>query len=370
VRPDVLGKKALNRATLGRQLLLRRSDLSVLQAVEHLVGLQAQVPSNPYIALWSRLAEFRPESLARLLEDRKVVRLPLMRATIHLVSADDCLELRPLMQPVLDAELDRHSEYGPALRELDLEPVLQAARLVLAESPRTGPELRASLADGTPGANPAALAYACRNRLALVQVPPRGVWGRTSQVTTTTAEDWLGRPLETAPSLENAVLRYLAAFGPAATADVSAWSRLTGLREVVERVRPELRTFRDERGRELFDLPDAPRPDPETPAPPRFLPEYDNLLLSHADRGRFHHDRARPSDVRGPVRGTVLSDGAVCGVWRVERERRGEHATLVVEHVVRLTKLAKSGLEDEGRRLLCLVAADATDHDVSFVAAG
>src|SRR5690349_13936503 len=210
VRPDVLGKKALNRATLGRQLLLRRSDLSVLQAVEHLVGLQAQVPSNPYIALWSRLAEFRPESLARLLEDRKVVRLPLMRATIHLVSADDCLELRPLMQPVLDAELDRHSEYGPALGELDLEPVLQAARLVLAESPRTGPELRASLADGTPGANPAALAYACRNRLALVQVPPRGVWGRTSQVTTTTAEAWLGRPLETAPSLENAVLRYLA----------------------------------------------------------------------------------------------------------------------------------------------------------------
>jgi hypothetical protein len=368
VRPDVLGTKTLNRATLERQLLLRRSDMGVLEAVEHLVGLQAQVPLNPYSALWSRLADFRPESLARLLEDREVVRLPLMRATIHLVSADDCLALRPLVQPVLDAELARHPEHGPALREVDLEPVLAAARILLAESPRTGPELRAALAERFPDANAAALAYACRNHLALVQVPPRGVWGRAAQVTTTTAEAWLGRPLSATPSLENAVLRYFAAFGPAATADVSAWSRLTGLREVVERLRPELRAFRDERGRELFDLPDAPRPHPETAAPPRFLPEYDNLLLSHADRRRFHHDRGRLSSVRGPVQGTVLSDGFVCGVWRIERERRGKRATIVVEHVVRLTKQARSDLEDEGRGYLGLVAADAIGHEVRFVA--
>src|SRR5262245_31393763 len=306
VRPDVLGAKTLNRATLERQLLLCRSDMGVVEAVEHVVGLQAQIPLNPYSALWSRLVGFQPEALARLLEDRQVVRLPLMRSTIHVVSAADCLALRPLMQPVLDAELARHPEFGPALREVDLETVLAAARALLAEGPRTGPQLRAALAERFPEVNPAALAYACRKRLALVQVPPRGVWGQTAQVTSTTAEAWLGRPLSATPSLENVVLRYFAAFGPAAIADVSTWSRLTGLREVIERVRPRLRTFRDERGRELFDLPDAPRPDPDTHAPPRFLPEYDNVLLSHADRSRFYLDRERRSPVRGPIQGTVL----------------------------------------------------------------
>ena len=251
------------------------------------------------------------------------MRLPLMRATIHLVSAADCLALRPLVQPVLDAELARHPQYAPALRDVDLAPVMAVARELLAERPRTGPQLRAALAAQFPGADGAALAFACRNRLALVQVPPRGLWGRSAAVTTTTAEAWLGRPLDPAPSLENAVVRYLAAFGPATVADVSAWCRLTALRDVVERLRPRLRTFRDERGRELFDLPDAPRPDADTPAPPRFLPEYDNALLSHADRSRLYIDRARLSAVSGPVQGTVLSDGFVCGVCHVEHARGG-----------------------------------------------
>ena len=367
-RPEVLGARALNRATLERQLLLRRSTLSVLEAVERLVGLQAQIPLNPYTALWSRLDDFRPEALAQLLEERRVVRLPLMRSTIHLVSADDCLELRPLVQPVLDGELARHPEYGPALRDVDLRPVLAAARLLLAERPRTGGELRAELGKRFPDANAAALAYACRNRLALVQVPPRGLWGRTSQVTSTTAEAWLGRPLSRKPSIENAVLRYLAAFGPARVADLAMWSRLTGLREVVERLRPQLRTFRDERGRELFDLPHAPRPDPDVPAPPRFLPEYDNVLLSHADRSRFAIDRARFSWVRAPIQGTVLFDGVVCGTWRVEQERREERATLVVELVVRLSKRAQAAVAAEGRRYLRFAGEHATEHEVRLVA--
>jgi hypothetical protein len=368
---DVLSDRALNRATLERQLLLRRSSMSPLRAIEHLVGLQAQVPLNPYTALWSRLEGFRPEDLAQLLEDRKVVRMALMRATIHLVSADDCMLLRPLMQPVLDGELARHAEYGPALDGVDIDAALEFARPLLAERPRTGRELRALMEERFPDANAAALAYACRCRLALVQVPPRGVWGRSAQVASTTAETWLGRPLALRPSLDDVVLRYLGAFGPAAVADLATWSRLTGLREVVERLRPSLRVFRDERGRELFDLPAAPRPDPETPAPPRFLPEYDNVVLSHADRSRFlSARRASFAQVSTPIHGSVLHDGHLCGTWRLERNRRADSALLVIDHVVRLPKRAASSITAEGRRLLRFVAADASTRDVRFVSVG
>jgi hypothetical protein len=187
--------------------------------------------------MWSRLEGFDPDALGRLLLDRKVVRIVVMRATIHLVTADDALGLRPLVQPVLDAELARHREYGPPLRGVDLEPVLAFAREVLAERPLSGTRLRAALHDRFPDHDAAALAYACRNYLALVQVPPRGLWRRSGQVTSTTAESWLGRPLEPKPSIDDAVLRYFGAFGPATVADVTTWSRLTGMREVVERLR-------------------------------------------------------------------------------------------------------------------------------------
>jgi len=366
---EVLSRQTLNRATLERQLLLRRASRTALDAVEHLVGLQAQIPLNPYTGLWSRLERFRPDELAALLEERRVVRTVVMRATIHLVSADDCLRLRPLVQPVLHAELGRHPEFAPRLRGVDLEPVLAFARRLLAERPRTGGELRAALAERFPEHDPAALAYACRCLLPLVQVPPRGVWGRTAQVSSTTAEAWLGRPLAADPSIDDTVLRYLAAFGPATVADVATWSRLTALRAVVERLRPHLRTFRDERGRELFDLPDAPRPEPDTPAPPRFLPEYDNALLSHADRSRFRRDEERPrSGVTGPVHGMVLSDGLLCGSWRLERDRDTGSATLVVTQLERLTKRAGASVAAEGRRFLRFVAADADGHDVRFEA--
>ncbi|MGH9277728.1 MAG: winged helix DNA-binding domain-containing protein [Acidimicrobiales bacterium] len=320
----ILSRRALNRATLERQLLLRRSPMGVTEAVAHLVGLQAQVPVDPYTALWSRLDGFAPDDLGGLVTDRSVVRTVLMRGTIHLVTAADCLELRAHFQPVLDKELARHPDYGPALAGIDLAPVLEASRPLLAE-PRTPARLRAALAERFPELDAGALAYACRNHLALVQAPPRGVWGRTGQVAWVDAEAWLGGPVATAPSIDRLVLRYLAAFGPASVADVATWSRLTGLREVIDRLSPGLRRFRDERRRDLVDLPDAPRPDPDTPAPVRFLPEYDNLLLSHDDRSRFY-DRSVSSD--GPVRGTVLHDGVVRGIWRVERASR----RLVVEH--------------------------------------
>ena len=185
---EVLSTRALNRATLARQLLLERDTRTPLATVEHLVGMQAQVPHNPYTGLWSRLANFRPESLSELLERREVVRVGVMRGTIHLVTADDCLLLRPLMQPVLDAQLNRHGEHAPSLRGVDLEPIVELARTVLEEKPRSGTELRAIFAERFPDLNAAALTHACQICLAFVQVPPRGLWGRSAQVRSTTVE--------------------------------------------------------------------------------------------------------------------------------------------------------------------------------------
>ena len=321
---------------------------------------------NAYTALWSRLERFEPKRLAKLLEERQVVRIAVMRATIHLVSAEDCLVLRPLSCNRCSTPSSRATASTDTW--LASSTSSQCSRLpepLLADRPRTGPELRAALAEAFPDDDATALAYACRNHLALVQVPPRGIWGLTAQVASTTAEAWLGLPLATSASLDHVVLRYLAAFGPASVADVATWSRLTRLREVVERLRPQLRLFRDEKGRELFDLPDAPRPDPDTPAPTRFLPEYDNVLLSHGDRSRFYADRARLSAVTGPVHGTVLSDGVVCAVWRIERDTSAGQAVLMISKVVRLTKRATAAVVAEGHRFLRFAAADAA-HDVRF----
>ncbi len=309
---DVLSLRALNRATLERQSLLRRSAMTPLEAVRHLVGLQAQLPLNPYLGLWSRIEGFDPAELGRLMEDRQVVRAPVMRSTIHLVTADDCLPLRALAQPALDRQLERHREYAPRLRDVDADAVIAFATPLL-ERPHTLAQLRAALKGQFPDRDPAALSLLCRNRLTLVQVPPRGVWGRTAPITVATAEAWTGRARPGRPSIDGVVLRYLAAYGPSSVADVAAWFGLTGLREVLERLRPRLRTFRDPKGRELFDLPDASRPDPDSPAPVRFLPEYDNVLLSHADRSRFGFDAVAAAWIAPPVQGTTLHDGRVIG---------------------------------------------------------
>jgi hypothetical protein len=248
-------------------------------------------------------------------------------------------------------------------------PVLEVARPLLAEAPLTGTQLRAALAEHFPDLHAGALAYACRNLLAFVQVPPRGLWGRTAQVRSTTAEAWLGRPLVAEPSIDDVTLRYIAAFGPVTPGDVAAWSRLTGFRAVVDRLRPRLRTFRDERGRELVDLPDAPRPDPDTPAPPRFLPEYDNALLSHADRGRFvAGDGAAALPWGGaPLNGAVLVDGTCSACWRIDRPKGDDRATLVVHHLDGLGPGDAEAVAAEGARVLAFLAADAADHDVRLV---
>ena len=241
VPPPTLTSRALNRATLARQLLLERAPLGVEDVVGRLVGLQAQVPHDPYTALWSRIEGFDPVALSDALISRRLVRTSRDARDDPPRHRGRRLALRPLVQPVLDAELARHRDFAPLLRGVDLEPVLAYARTALGERPLTGPQLRAALAERFPLHDAAALAYACRCKLALVQVPPRGVWGKAAQVTVATAESWLGKPLDRSATLDEVVFRYFAAFGPATVADVTTWCRLTGLRAVVERLRPRLR---------------------------------------------------------------------------------------------------------------------------------
>jgi hypothetical protein len=364
---EVLSQRALNRALLARQLLLRREERSIPGAIQDLVGMQAQVPGNPYIALWSRLDGFQPDELSRLIAGRHAVRTSLMRATIHLVTARDCLALRPVMQPVLERTF-ASSAFARNTAGIDLEALLAAGRALLEERPRTRAELRPDLAERWPGYDADSLSAAIGFLLATVHVPPRGLWGQRGPARLTTVEAWLGRPVHTDPSPDEAVLRYLAAFGPATVADIRTWSRLRGLRAVIERLRPSLATFRDERGRELFDLPGAPHPDPETPAPPRFLPEYDNILLSHDDRGRILRDNKglRLPAGRGGELGSVLVDGFLGGMWRIRRV--AGKATLVIEPSGSWTRADQTAVAEEGARLLAFMAADADDHDL-FVGA-
>ena len=363
--PEVLTVRALNRATLARQLLLERASVSPIDAVHHLVGLQAQIPNNPYVGLWSRLAGFDPMSVSDLVHDRALVRLTVMRGTLHLVTADDCLLLRPLMQPVLDDERRHHRDFAPLLEGVDLEPVIAFGREVLSERALSGTELRAAMQDRFPDLDAGALAFACRSGLALVQVPPRGEWGRSSQVRLMTVEAFLGRPVEAQPSIDDVVLRYLGAFGPATTSDISAWCRLRGMAEVVERLRPRLRVFRNERGRELFDLPEAPRPDPGVPAPIRFLPEYDNLWLAHDDRSRvLTEDDGRWMQLASaPFRGSVLIDGWLRASWHLEGRAKDGKATLFVRPTGRLSKRTVASVSAEARRLLRMIGDP--DDDVS-----
>ncbi len=360
---EVLGPRALNRATLERQMLLRRRKLPAEEAIEHLVGLQAQAPNPPYVGLWTRLEGFRPAELARLIEERRAVRIALMRNTVHLVTARDCLALRPLVQPVFDRGL--HSSRA-GIEGVDIEALVAAGRALLEERPRTAKELGEVLRERWPGRDPASLARAIRHLVPLVQVPPRGIWGKSGRAAHTTAEAWLGRPLDPNPSLDALVARYLGVFGPATVKDVQTWSGLTRLGEVTERLRSRLRTFRDEHGKELFDLPDAPRPDPDTPSPPRFLPEFDNLILSHSVRTRViaNDYRKAIASKNGMVPATVLVDGFVRGTWKTERARG--KATLVIEPFEPLAKKDRDALAKEGEQLVRFTGEGAETFEVRF----
>lgn len=313
---EILNRRALNRATLARQLLLERSAMPPLAAVHHLAGLQAQTTATWYTGLWGRLADFDPHLMSDLLERREVVRISVMRGTIHLVTAADALAFRPVLQVVHERMLQ--GSFGRKLAGLDLAAIAAAGREMVNQEPLTFDELGRRLLGVWPDRDRLALAMAVRFREALVQVPPRGLWKRSGQARHTSAEAWLGRALCTDDRPDDLVMRYLAAFGPASVMDIQAWSGLTRLAEVVDRVRPGLAVFADERGRELFDVPDAPRPGADVEAPVRLLYDYDNLFLSHGDRSRVIPDdlRVELPDKPGPHYGMVLIDGMIGGWWQ------------------------------------------------------
>jgi hypothetical protein len=358
---DVLTQRQLNRSLLARQMLLERQSRPAIEVIEHLVGMQAQVPSDPYTALWSRIEGFDPAELSTLIEERRAVRATaLLRTTIHLVSARDCLTIRAAMQPVLERAF-RYSPFAKALPDVDVDEVVSTGVELLDERPMTMSELGRRLEERWAGRDPTSLSYAIRYLVPLVQVPPRGLWGRGGLPVSVTVESWLGKPADPAPAIDELVVRYLAAFGPASAKDVQTWSWLTGIREVLERLRPRLRTFRDDAGRELFDVADGPMPDPDTPAPVRFLPEYDNITLSHDDRTRIID---RQYGLERWMRGSVLVDGFVRGTWRLDGKRE---AVLSVRLFDVTDGRQRGEVEDEAGRLLAFLTAGAQTRDLRFV---
>jgi hypothetical protein len=363
---QVLSRRALNRALLARQLLLHRVRLSAAATIERLVGMQAQVPDLPYVGLWSRLEGFRHEQLSLLVESRRAVRASMHRCTIHLVTARDYLRLRPLFQPVLQHGFETGSPFGRQIAGVDRGALLAAGRALLDERPLTVSELGKLLGERWPGSPPEPLAYAVRYMAPLVFVPPRGTWGGRGQVRTTTVEAWLGRPVGPASSIDDLVMRYLGSFGPATVADMQAWSGMTRMRDVFERLRPELRTFHDERGRDLFDLRSAPRPDPDSPAAPRFLPDYDNILLAHADRSRILGPGKHLGmfDSNAVMKGSLLVDGFVRAIWIPIKDERSSKL-LITPFDEPIPKQDRDPVVEEGLRLLAFLGPG-EKHTVQF----
>ncbi|MET7404139.1 winged helix DNA-binding domain-containing protein [Streptomyces parvulus] len=344
-----LDARTLGRATLARQLLLDRADHPVLDAVAHLGGLQAQEPQEPFVGLWSRLRGFRPPDLSDLLTGRRVVRTHLMRRTVHLVTAEDALAWRPRHDAMLRGRV--LGTYRRELEGVDLAELAAAGRAVMADGePRSMGDLARALTDRWPEPGPRALGEMLVAALIpMVQLPPRGLWRTRAGVRNAPFATWLGRdadppaPPGTDPVGQELVRRYLAAFGPAASADLRAWCGLAGLPAAVTAVRGELVAFRDERGRELLDLPDAPRPDPGTPAPVRFLPAFDNAVLGYQDRARIIDDAHRGLSVTGAR--FVLVDGRVAATWTVE------DGTVAVTPLRRLSRTDRAQVAEEGRAL-------------------
>ncbi|MFI7059531.1 winged helix DNA-binding domain-containing protein [Kribbella sp. NPDC050124] len=355
----VLSAKAVNRATLARQMLVERADVSAVDAVGRLAGMQGQEPKHPYVGLWSRVDRFAEADLDQAVEERAVVRATLFRGTLHLVTAEDYLRFRTTLAPVLEAGLRMLQERGEGLEP---EKVVKAARKLLAKEPLTFTEVRDALQKEFPAVNERALGFCTRMMVPLVMYPTGARWGWPANARFTPAEEWVGGKLHTKAEPEELVVRYLEAFGPATPADFQTWSGLPKAKPLFDGL--ELEEFTDEAGKPLYDVPDGPRPDPDTPAPVRFLPEFDNLLLAHAKRERIIADKHKPAvftkNLR--VKATYTVDGVVAGLWTAATKRGV--ATLTLTPFGRTTKKTMAELEREGAGLLRFLEPDAKTHEV------
>jgi hypothetical protein len=333
----VLTLRELNRTLLERQLLLERRRLGVQQAVERLCALQAQYSPSPYIALWSRLSGFRKHQLTRALEERKVVKSSLFRITLHITSARDYPYFAAAWLPATQEMTPRVT----AERIAELSRRVHAA----AGKPITHEQLEAIAAEEMGGR------WRTRALAPLLQVPPSGTWGFHGRPELLTMKTWLGVDLPTRDEgAERVARRYLAAFGPATQEDLVRFAgvRVSDVRRGLDRL--DLRTFRDERGRVLFDLPRAPLPDGDVRAPVRFLPKWDSSLLAYAppERTRILPEKFRRTVIKsnGDVLPTVLVDGFVAATWNV-----GKKSGLEIKPLRRLTRAERSEIDEEGERL-------------------
>jgi hypothetical protein len=363
--PEVLSRRALNRALLARQMLIRPVKLSAAATIERLVGMQAQAPNLPYVGLWARLQGFHHEELSDLMRSRRAVRTSLMRNTIHLVTTEDAHRLKPLFQPLHERGFFRGSPWGRDLKTMNPDTLLEAGREIMGERPRTIAELARLLAPRFPDHDALSLAYGVRYMLPMVFTTPRGIWQAGGPVALTTVQAWLGDSATPTIAPEDLVLRYLAAFGPASVADMRAWSGLA-MRPAFEKLRPGLVTFRDEHGTELFDTPKSPRPAATTAAPVLFLPDYDNILLAHADRTRImapgQHLGLFSSN--GIMKGSVLVDGFVRAGWKPVKEGAGTALT-ITPFEEPLRSQDRTTVTAEGLRLLAFLAPG-EKHRVEF----
>jgi hypothetical protein len=350
--------RQLNRATLARQMLLAREKAAASKAIARLLAIQAQLARPPFVGLWARLDGFRRDDLIGALDRREVVRATSMRGTIHLMTAADFAALRGAIQPGLTRVMT--SMLRNRLAGADADRAMALAREFFGATPATFDSFRTRLQRNYPKADIRAMAYAVRMQLPLVQVPTGAAWGFAAAADFALADDWLGAPVATeAAPPATLVTRYLAAHGPATIADAQWWTGLANLRPVFDALRPSLVVYRDERQRELFDLPKAPRPDADTPAPARLLPEFDAVMLAHQDRGRFLADAHRPrvASKNLQVPAVFLVDGMVAGTWKIER--KGKVAALALQPFGALAKKTLEALEAEGEALARFVEPDA-----------
>ena len=362
--PRVLSDRELNRALLARQLLLKRAALSPAVAIERLAGLQAQWAPAPYIGLWSRLATFAITDLEDALAARTVVKATLMRGTLHLVSAND--------YPALSVAATRAGALDARARRLADADTIHRATIKYARNARTREELAVFLETQGVASDLARsmLWWLIASHGWLVHVPPSGTWAHRVSGDLIAADAWIrsAREPELAAAVSIAVQRHLGAFGPATVGDISSWSsiRTPAIRAAVVALGPATRTFTDPRGRTLYDLRGAPRPDADTPAPVRYLPKWDSTLLAYAppERVRILSETHRGTVIakNGDVAQTILLDGMVAGTWAIAAKPAG--ATISVTPFGRVSKSDRVALTEEGERLARFIAPTSKAHRV------